>query len=334
MEIEQKEDNIADDIMKAMNEIDGVEELNDPADESKPNQEKPKELAASAEPKPGEEPAEGEKPKEPAAPAVEAVPQSWPKNMADKWKNLDAETRAFISKREEEVHRMATNQDQDRLFGRDMQQVLTPYIPAIKEAGGTPVGVIQNALNSMYWLFKGDEKQKQDVVRDIIQTYNINMEGLLEGIEYTDPTIANLQKEIRELKQAGGTQNIDALLTEKMNNVRIDAEIEAFASDPANQYFEQVRPAMVALLNSGIAKNLKEAYDAACRADPAIHSTLQAEETAKKEAQRKQDIAAKKRAASSVVGSPANSNPQPKPNPNADVYDDVRAAIDSLETQL
>lgn len=350
MEIEPVVDNVNDDIAAAMEELetsnDPADQPKDPAEEPAPAEE-PKEPAAD--PKPEEEPkepAEGEKDplekqdvkpegeEEPKEPAVEPAPNSWGKNVTEKWADLPPEVRVEILKREEDIHRMATNQDQDRLFGRDMQKVLDPYIPTIQMAGGTPTGVIQNALNSMYALYTGTDQQKRDCVRDIIETYGVNTEGLLDQQEYQDPVIQQLQNEIKELRQQTDPNAMDQRLTQKMNLDRVNAEIEAFASNTENEYFEQVKPSMIALLNSGAASDLKDAYDQACWATPSIRSTLEAKKRAEEQAQRKQEIAKKKQAASSVVGSPATSNPPPKTNPNADVHDDVRAVYENLSSEL
>jgi hypothetical protein len=79
---------------------------------------------------------------------------------------------------------------------------------------------------------------------------------------------------------------------------------------------------------------LKEAYDMACMANPTIRSTLEAAKAAEQEAKRKQEVAAKKRAASSVTGSPATPSNAKATNPKSSVEDDLRAVMDELETRV
>jgi hypothetical protein len=50
--------------------------------------------------------------------------------------------------------------------------------------------------------------------------------------------------------------------------------LQTFAADPAHKFFENVRPQMAALMDSGQAKTLQDAYDSACWMNPEIRALL------------------------------------------------------------
>jgi hypothetical protein len=54
----------------------------------------------------------------------------------------------------------------------------------------------------------------------------------------------------------------------------VQGEVQRFAADPKNRFFENVKATMGTLINSGIATDLKDAYDKACRLDPTIAPLL------------------------------------------------------------
>lgn len=86
-------------------------------------------------------------------------------------------------------------------------------------------------------------------------------------------------------------------------------EVNAFSSDPANRYFENVKPMMADLLLSGRATSLKDAYDMACWANPEIRTLLINEQSAKtvQPAAAPKPVAATqaKQTAKAIVGAPA-----------------------------
>lgn len=266
---------------------------------------------------------------EPIEPVAEekpkiAPPASYTATVKEKWDSLPPEVQQELVKREEEVHRMMTSPTGELNFGRTMKQTFEPYMPLIQEEGGTPEGAIRDLLNTAYTLRKGTPEQKYAVVKEVCDKFGIQMPGAEE--EYVDPTIQNLQQEIARLRQQADPNTLIKQLREQQERDTVQREANAFASDPANKYFEKVRPFMAAFLGEGVAKDYKEAYDMACNAHPEVRSILEAEKKAAEAEKRKAELKAKQNAASSIVGSPAtavsNTNSQ-----TDDVESAVRAAI-------
>lgn len=265
---------------------------------------------------------------EEVAKEVPAAPQSWGGKVKEKWGTLDPEVRAEILKREADQHRMVTAHDGELRLGREIKEAITPYMAHIQAEGATPVQAVASLLNTAHILRTGTPEQKKALIINTAKQYGVDL-GAEE--EYVDPTIAQLKQQIEELRQLANPQVIESRLTERMESSKVQADIAAFASDPAHVHFETVKPLMASLLGTGQAKDLKEAYDMACMANPTIRSTLEAAKNAELEAKRKQEIANKKRAASSVTGSPAIPSNSKATNPKSSVEEDLRAAFSAYE---
>ena len=272
------------------------------------------------EPEPAKEP-------EPELPPIDA-PTAWNAEARDKFKTLPRDVQELIKSREEEVHKGFTKLDEDRNLGKSMKEVITPYMAAIRAEGGTPETAVKDLLNTAYVLRNAPPQQKAAMVQKIIEQYGVDMSHVQGHQQYQDPMIMQLQQQVQQLSQQANPEVIQKQLQERMENDRLLSEVNAFASNPENIYYEQVKPFMVSLLQGGVAKDMKEAYEMACNAHPQIRSTIEANKAAKLEASKQADLAAKKKAAASVSGSSGNFVPNSKPNTNS-VEDDLREAMEA-----
>lgn len=283
---------------------------------------------------------ETEDPKEEPAQEAEPVkeipppPQSWGESVKANWATLPEDVRASILKREADAHKEFTAPDGALRLGREIKNIIAPYEAQIRAEGATPAQAVESLLNTAYILRSGTPEQKKALILNTAKQYGVDLGSLQQEEEYVDPTIAQLKAQVEELKRLADPNYIKSTLTREMESTKIQSDIAAFASDPANVHFETVKPLMASILNAGQARDLKEAYDMACMANPTIRSTLEAAKAAEQEAKRKQEVMAKKRAASSVTGSSAVPSNARATNPKSSVEDDLRAAFDELETRV
>lgn len=240
-----------------------------------------------------------------------------------KWNELPEDVRAEWSKRENDIHQMMTRHDGELRLGREMKEVVSPYMAIIQSEGGTPAGAVKDLLNTAYVLRTGSPQQKAQLLRQVAEQYDVDMGYVSQPQEQIHPIIAQMQQELQMLRQQANPEVIEKRLQEKMEYATIQSEVSAFAANPANKHFEQVKPMMAPLLASGQAKDIQEAYDMACYANPAIRSTLLAEQNAALEAKRKAELKAKKQASASVTGSPDLTSPSTKA-PTKSLEDDLR----------
>lgn len=142
------------------------------------------------------------------------------------------------------------------------------------------------------------------------------------------PEIQGLVQEVSTLKQTLTAQQQQA---ENARRQEVANTIEAFASDPAHVYFDNVKDQMAVFIQSGQAADLKSAYDMACWANPEVRAVLQQENQRKAQAASIEASRAKaagaKQAAGSVTGSPAPGATQAAANQNATLEEDIRAAV-------
>lgn len=255
------------------------------------------------------------------------APEGYTPAFKEKWGTLPEEVQAEIYKREQDFHKMVTARDGELNLGKEMKEVINPYLPIIQAEGGTPATAVRDLLNTAYVLRKGTPEQKLAVVQTVCQQYGIDIGTINQEKEYIDPTISQLQQEINRLKTVADPDAIYKQLQERQERDTIQKEANAFASNPEHKYFEKVKPFMASFLGEGIAKDYKEAYDMACHAHPEVRSILEAEKKAAEQEKRKQEVAAKVNAASSITGSPATNTVSNAVSPSDDIETTIRAAF-------
>jgi len=272
----------------------------------------------------------------PGAPAAEApaapprAPDAWSPAAKAKFATLPPDVQAEIAKREAEVHKGFTRQDEQRQFGKAVGDVITPYLPIIRAEGGNPVAAVQDLLQTAYTLRTATPDRKQELFIGLAKQFGVDMNGVFQrlsgqGQPQVHPQVAQLQQQLSQLQQERLMQQQAA---QQQESAQIDQTINGFASDPKNVYFANVKPEMAALLREGRAKDLQEAYDMACWARPDIRPLLlqQQEQQRRAEAQAKASRA--RAAGSSVSGSPSGSAVAPGAvDPNASLRDTIRAAM-------
>lgn len=269
-----------------------------------------------------------------AAAEVSAAPQGWSLGAKAKWTELPADIRAEITKRETDIHRGMTRMDEERQFARNMYQAVSPYEAAFRAEGVSAPQYVANVLNVAYTLRTADPFTKAQTLAGLAQQFGVDLKLLApsQDGQPQNPELAALKQQYSELHQNFTRQQQEQQRAQqeaaRQEQERIQQSIQTFASDPANRYFNDVAPVMGALIQSGQAATMKEAYEMAVHARPDIRAQLQAEENAKRESDRlaAQKAEEAKRKGKSVRGGPGGSMPAPV-NPNASVREDLEAAF-------
>lgn len=286
-----------------------------------------------------------EAPKEPQEPVIEEVaepveeqpqesvveekpaidpPQAWTAEAKKDWAALPPHIQAEIIKRENDTHKMFTSREGELRLGREMKDVIEPYMPLIKEACVEPKALIHDLLGTVNTLRNGTEEQKIMVMRNIAEGYGVDLQKVMG---YQQNPLNQLYAELNGLKQQLNPQAIIEQLQERQEADRIASEYKTFAENPKNVHLDKVKPFMAALLESGQAKDFQEAYDMACYAIPEIRSTMlvKTDEATK----RKMEVAQKKNAAVSVKGSSSVVQGNTKP-PKRTLEEELAANFDAV----
>lgn len=252
-------------------------------------------------------------------------PESWNGTVKEKWSELPAEVRAEIKRREDDFHKGMTKLDEDRNFGLRMKEVVTPYMPIIQAEGGTPEGAFKDYLNMAYTMRQGTPEQKANVIRTAMQQFGIDPHMVMSQPQ-VNPEIMRLENELLGLKQQL-TQKEQ--LQEQADFDKLLSEIEAFASDPKNVYFNEVVDDIEAIFKSGKTRDMKEAYDMAIWANPQTRSRLLEAQQAEAKAKRQKEIEAKKKAASSLSTTSGQNGQSGKSNPKS-LREELSAGLDTV----
>jgi hypothetical protein len=262
------------------------------------------------------------------------APQSWSAAEKAHWDKIPPEVQAVIARREEEAHRGITTLGQDAALGKKLKDVINPYLPMIRAEGGDEAGAVRDLLQTAYILRTASPEQKIGVFRHLAGQFGVDLAVAAQGVPQVDPQLQSLQRELAQLK--GHLTSAEQQQHQQIQG-QAQAMIEAFAADPKNEFYEQVKPLMAHLLVAGQAKDMQEAYDMACHANPDVRSTIltrqQAESEAKRAAEAKAKADAKRKAAGSISGSPAGTvSTTIAANPDLSLRDQLRQAMRAATT--
>lgn len=233
------------------------------------------------------------------------IPKSFGAQVQSKWKELPREIQQELAKREDDTHKALAAQDEDRLFGKQIRETSHPYLPIIRGEGGDVNRAFTEFLNTAYLLRTRSPQEKGQLLLQLAQQFGADLRGASQTQGPVDPRYAQLTQEVQSLKS---TLQQQLELKKQTEDGELKRQIDAFASDPAHEHFETVKAEMASFLKSGIAVDLKDAYDRAVYANPQTRSTLLEQQTAqtqeKRVAEQKARADAARKAGSSIKGSP------------------------------
>lgn len=253
-----------------------------------------------------ETPPEGEGTDPAAAPPspYDAYPNTWRKEMQAEWQKLPPQVREEIHRREQNFLDGIRQYREPAAFGQAVGNELLPHLDTFRALGTTPVAAVREMVGTWAALQRGSAQERANILASIAQNYGIDMASLANrdtaasgGAPAFNPENAALSQELQAVRQRleRFEQQQEAALAADANS-----EIERFQKD--RPHFAEVRAEMAALLRSGAAETLADAYDKAVWSVPAVRDKLLAEREAQ---QRKRDAeqaaAARKAAAANVT---------------------------------
>jgi hypothetical protein len=250
-----------------------------------------------------ETPKATEAPAQQAQQTVDLPPSTWTAAAKAEYLKLPEVVRSEIKKRESDFQKGIGQYKQAAEFGTRMDSVIRPYIATIQQAGGQPEAVIKNLLDTAYTLRTGTPQQKAQLLLAAAQQYGADMTlfagkpadpatGALDPNALEPIIQQRLQPVLQELNQFKTQFTSAQQQREQQEQAALSNQIEAFrtATDekgqPKHVYFDNVRGTMAALIESGDAQTMDQAYEMACRAHPEVSKIVAAEQRQREEAQR------------------------------------------------
>lgn len=251
-------------------------------------------------------------------PAEEPVwmkpPASWKKDYHDVWMTADPKMREYAYQREEQMRKGVEPLLSKAQFADAMNQALEPYMTTIQGLGLKPEQAVAALAQADHALRTSPPDQRYQYLVNLAAQYGVNLAGTGQTSQpqsTVDPLVWQLQNELNNVRGEvmGWKQQ-----QEMAENQTLLSEINSFA-DKA-EHFEEARPTMIQLLQSGVAETLEDAYDKAIRLNDDLFNRVQSArqaEVAAKQAQEKNRAAKAARAAAvSVRGSTPGINTAPK----------------------
>lgn len=237
-------------------------------DSGKAVEDKPASPAPDKQDEPGKSDQPADKPAPEASPASRPAPKSWPQEAHALWAKLDDPTRDMVERREQDFLNGIEQYKGDATYGKSLKEVITPYVPLIEAAGIDAPTAVGKLLNAHYQLSQTDEAARTQFMANLLKAYRIDHTKLASYLgdeePYKDPAVAALKEQVDNLTQA---QQAERAKQAQELRARVDAEVEAFAKDPAHPYFNEVA-ADIELLLRGSKMSLQDAYDRAVRMNP------------------------------------------------------------------
>lgn len=235
-------------------------------------------------------------------PVWKKPPASWKKDYHDAWGAADDRMKEYAYKREEEMKAGLQPFMEKARFADAMHAVIEPHMNTINGLGIDPADAVRGLLEADHALRHSSPAEKQQYLFRLAQNYGVDLSGANLPQQAVDPTIYALQNELNKIRgEVVGWKNQQ----EQQQNQSLLHEIDNFSKKV--EYFDEVRPAMIQLLQGGMAATLEEAYDKAVRLTPEIFDALQQSKQADAEAEKRaaaNNAAKKARAAAvSVKGS-------------------------------
>lgn len=238
-------------------------------------------------------------------------PSSWKKDYWEHWDKLDPKLAEYINQREQEYAKGVSTYKQEWEQAKPLIDAIAPFQQKFQQYGANVTGqdIIRNLGTAHFMLAEGSPQQKLQLIAKMIQDYQVPIEHMF--VQGQDGKIY-FNQQILQAPQVEQTPDIDQVVEQKLLQRDVQNELKSFESN-TEQYphFQQVRNTMAGLLQSGLAEDLKSAYEAAIRipqhAD--IWETIQQQKRDQEEAQRAEEARRKVHTAKANAISPKTSTP-------------------------
>jgi hypothetical protein len=232
-------------------------------------------------------------------------PASWKKDYHETWNLADDKLKQYAWQRESEMKAGVEPLISKAQFADQMQEVLNPYMNTIQGLGIDAPKAVKALMEADHALRYSNPQEKRQYFARLAQSYGVNLNDVgydLPQQVNVDPTIYALQNELNNVR--GEVQGWKQQQEQQQNQALL-GEINNFSQKA--EHFEEARPAMIQLLQSGMATDLDDAYEKAIRLNPelfdAVQSGLQAQTDATKRAAANTAAKRARAAAVSVKGS-------------------------------
>lgn len=212
-----------------------------------------------------------------APPPVEPLPmpKAWKKENEPLWAKLDRQAQEYINTRESDVVRGI---DMYSKGHKSWTELISPFEPVLQQHPNVnPVQVLQTLMRNHLALSQGTPEQKKTLAQQLFKAYGLNPAELAAQPQAPNlpPEYQALQNELGQVKQVLSTFQQAQQAQAVNENLKL---VQAFASDPKNEFFSEVSDDILRFLQTGAADSIQSAYELAIWANPAVRVKVMAKQ--------------------------------------------------------
>lgn len=236
--------------------------------------------------------------------AAAAPPATWSAGAKAIYASLPEIARKEIAKRETDYARGIQQYAEKAKFADSFMREAQPYEAMLRNEGSNPVAALSSFLKQAYMLRTATPQERGRLIMATAQKFGADMTpylgqqaeqpaGQTQDLSQVQALVQQLvAPHLQKIQQWETTQATAQQRQEQQMEQEIQGQITAFQSatnedgSPKHLYFENVRPLMSAFFANGQAKDLEQAYDMACFANPEVRAALIADQHRTEEAKR------------------------------------------------
>jgi hypothetical protein len=285
--------------------------------------------------KPQREPEPQQQAEEAEPPVWRRPPASWKKDFHEVWQKADPKMQEYAWQREEQMRAGVEPLLSKAQFADAMQEAISPYMTTIQGLGLSPDKAVGALMEADHRLRTSDPQTKLQYFMQLAQSYGINLNaaqaqpGQMPQMpqQSVDPLVWQLQNELNQVRGEvmGWKQQQEMVENQSLLN-----EINQFSLKA--EHFEDVRPTMIQLLQSGVAQTLDDAYEKAVGLDPNLFEQVtkaqQAEAAAKQAKEQNRAVKTARAAAVSVRSATPGVNTAPKSSDRRALLEEAFAEVE------
>lgn len=196
-------------------------------------------------------------------------PKSWIKEHHEDWATASPRLQEYAWQREEQMRAGVEPLISKAQYADEMERVVQPYLHTINGLGIKPSEAISGLLHADNVLRNGSPEEKEYYFGQLREQYGMGSASpSVDGVQQTPQhdIVYGLRNELNSVRGEMQQWKNDK---EAESNRITNGEIDSFSQK--KEYFDELRPAMIQLLQGGMANTLDEAYDKALRLDPDLY---------------------------------------------------------------
>jgi flagellar hook-basal body complex protein FliE len=205
------------------------------------------------------------------------APSSMTPLLRDKWGTVPREMQKFWVDRERDMQVRLQETADERKIAKQFGEVAAPYEATFRQFNTNAVAHAKELFNLDHQLRTGSPAQKAQIIHSLISHFQPDVQTLVQ--------LANgRQGQAAPAQQAPDVQAVVrqelAAREEKQREAEVQRHVDAFTTDPKNEFIDDLRPLMQKAIEAGFVEGkdipelFRNAYDFAAQQHPEVKQIL------------------------------------------------------------